>query len=302
MERSGGRHGGSREERSESGRPGTSTYYERAARRRALMGLRPGEAAGHQGPGEDRSSGVYGPGIGQVERRAVMHGQPWQGGWSARAREPAASGIPSEERKQPSDAPPAPAEARRWGDPPEGAQPTGEGEPLAGGPLPPLAPRPPVRRRPRWTREPMTAGEIMTVGVRTVLRPTSVREIAEIMRDENCGIVPVVDEDKKLVGVVTERDIVLRGHAEGKDVRELKADDVMTADCDCVTADEEITEVIELMGKKQVRRIPVVDRHDRLLGIISMSDIASRADYDEELQEALERISARRSFWSRLWS
>ena len=56
------------------------------------------------------------------------------------------------------------------------------------------------------------------------------------------------------------------------------------------------------MGRKQVRRLPVVDEQDRLMGIVSISDIAQKADYDEELQEALEKISSRRSFWSRLWS
>jgi CBS domain-containing protein len=56
-----------------------------------------------------------------------------------------------------------------------------------------------------------------------------------------------------------------------------------------------------LMGRKQVRRVPVVERDDRLVGIIAMADIATRADYDDELQEALDRISARRSFWSRFY-
>jgi CBS domain-containing protein len=55
------------------------------------------------------------------------------------------------------------------------------------------------------------------------------------------------------------------------------------------------------MGRRQVRRVPVVEQDDRLVGIISMADIATRADYDEELQRALDRISARRSFWSRLY-
>jgi len=56
------------------------------------------------------------------------------------------------------------------------------------------------------------------------------------------------------------------------------------------------------MGTKQIRRIPVVDRDDRLIGIISMGDIANRADYDEELQSAFEKVSGKRSFWSKLFT
>ena len=72
----------------------------------------------------------------------------------------------------------------------------------------------------------------------------------------------------------------------------------MTDDVSAVTEDEPLTSVLDLMGRKQIRRVPVVDRNDRLLGIISMADIAHRADYDEDLQDAFERISSRRSFWS----
>jgi CBS domain-containing protein len=155
-------------------------------------------------------------------------------------------------------------------------------------------------RRSRWQREPLTAREIMTRNVKTVLRNSSVKEIAQIMKEENIGIIPVVDEQRRLLGVVTDRDIVVRVLAENRNVTDLKADDIMTDDIDAVTPDEEIRDLIELMGQKQVRRVPVVDRDDRLLGIISISDIATRADYDEELQDALERISARRSFWTSL--
>jgi CBS domain-containing protein len=109
-----------------------------------------------------------------------------------------------------------------------------------------------------------------------------------------------VDENRKLLGVVTDRDIVLRTLGEGRNLSQVKVGDVMSDDVEAVTADEGLREVIELMGRKQIRRVPVVDRRDRLIGIISMADIANRADYDEALQATLERISSRRSFWS-LW-
>jgi CBS domain-containing protein len=129
-----------------------------------------------------------------------------------------------------------------------------------------------------------------------VTRQTSIREAAVVMRDENCGVVPVVDAAGRLEGILTDRDIVVRGLIDESTLRRIE--DVMTDDVSAVTEDEPLTSVLDLMGKRQIRRVPVVDRNDRLLGIISMADIANRADYDEDLQDAFERISSRRSFWS----
>lgn len=157
--------------------------------------------------------------------------------------------------------------------------------------------------RTRWEREPMMAREIMTTNVKSVMRTSSLQEIAQIMKSENCGIIPVVDESRRLVGVVTDRDIIVRGLAGERGATErMKAEDVMTSDVEAVTPDESVVDVIQLMGEKQVRRIPVVDQDDQLLGIISVGDLANRADYDVQLQDALEKISARRSFWNRLLS
>ena len=154
--------------------------------------------------------------------------------------------------------------------------------------------------RRRWQREPLTAREIMTRGVKTVRRDSPVREVAQLMKDEDCGVVPIVDDKGILVGIVTDRDLVIRAFTGGKTPDQLRAADVMTDDVECVQPDEDIHSIISLMGKRQIRRIPVVERDDRVIGIISMGDIANRADYDEELQEALDRISSKRSFWSRL--
>ena len=158
------------------------------------------------------------------------------------------------------------------------------------------------QRRGRWQREALRAREVMTKDVRTVTPDGSVREVAEIMKEENVGIVPVVDEQHRLVGLVTDRDIVIRTLAEGRDPTGVRAGEIMTDDIQGVTPDESLPDVTRLMGDKQIRRVPVVDRDDRLLGIISIGDVATRADYDEDLQDALEEISARRSFWSRIWS
>ena len=148
-----------------------------------------------------------------------------------------------------------------------------------------------------WQREPLAARDVMTRNPRTVTRQSAHREAATIMRDENCGVVPVVDSAGRLEGILTDRDIVVRGVAHDRAL-DLRIEDVMTDDVSAVTEDEPLTSVLDLMGRKQIRRVPVVDRDDRLLGIISMADIANRADYDEDLQDAFERISSRRSFWS----
>ncbi len=148
-----------------------------------------------------------------------------------------------------------------------------------------------------WQREPLAARDVMTRNPKTVTRQSSHREAASIMREENCGVVPVCDAAGRLEGILTDRDIVVRGVAN-ESFAQLQVQEVMTDDVSAVTEDEPLTSVLDLMGRKQIRRVPVVDRNDRLLGIISMADIANRADYDEDLQDAFERISSRRSFWS----
>jgi CBS domain-containing protein len=156
-------------------------------------------------------------------------------------------------------------------------------------------------RRGRWKREPVLARDIMTSSPASVRPEAGLREIARIMRDENTGIVPVCDANGTLLGVVTDRDIVMRTLASEESPMEATARDVMTDDVEAVTPDENLHDVVHLMGEHQVRRVPVVERGDRLVGIVSMADVAPRADYDEDLLDALEEISARRSFWSRMF-
>ncbi len=153
-----------------------------------------------------------------------------------------------------------------------------------------------------WEREPSEAQDIMTKNPRSVLPDSTLREVARIMHDEDTGIVPVSDANRRLVGLLTDRDMVVRTFDEERSWADIRVREVMTDDVHAVTADESVHDIIELMGKKQIRRVPVVDRNDRLIGMVSMADIANRADRDEELQHALDRISRRRTFWSRLWS
>jgi len=152
-----------------------------------------------------------------------------------------------------------------------------------------------------WRREALTVSDVMTKNVKTVSPEASARAIAEIMRQEDVGVVPVVRPDGRLFGLATDRDIVVRGLAQGKNLDECRAQDLATKDLEVASPDDELSEILDLMGRQQIRRVPVVDENDVLVGIVSLGDIANRADQHDDLQRALERISGRRSFWSRIW-
>jgi CBS domain-containing protein len=111
------------------------------------------------------------------------------------------------------------------------------------------------------------------------------------------GSVPVV-EDGKLVGIVTDRDIVVRSVADGRDASS-PVSDAMTTEIFSVRPDDFVFEAIRMMGDKQVRRIPVVDDNGVLAGIIAMADIALEMEDEREIAEALEEISSGSGFWNK---
>ena len=139
--------------------------------------------------------------------------------------------------------------------------------------------------------------EIMTKNVRTVTRDMLVREVAAIMRDGDMGAVPVTD-DGKLIGIVTDRDIVVRCIADGRDA-DTSVSDAMTTELFTVSPDDFVFEAIRLMGDKQVRRVPVVDDNGKLAGIIAMADVALETEDDREIAETLEEISSGAGYWGK---
>ena len=139
--------------------------------------------------------------------------------------------------------------------------------------------------------------EIMTTDVRTAARESTLREVGTMMRDGDMGAVPVVDNGK-LVGIVTDRDIVVRGVAESK-TADSPVGDVMTTELFTVSPDDFVFQAIRVMGDKQVRRMPVVDADGKLAGIIAMADVALQTEDEREIAETLEEISSGAGFWGK---
>lgn len=139
--------------------------------------------------------------------------------------------------------------------------------------------------------------EIMTSNVTTANREMTLQEVAVLLRDGDMGSLPVV-ESGKLVGIVTDRDIVVRAIAEGKDATG-KIGEVMTTEIFFVRPNDFVFEAIRLMGDKKIRRVPVVEETGELAGIISMADIALETEDEREIAEALEEISSGKAFWSK---
>ena len=122
---------------------------------------------------------------------------------------------------------------------------------------------------------------------------TTLVDAARLMKEENVGIVPVIEStgSRRLVGVVTDRDIAIRAVAEGRDGVTTSVGSVMTSDVRTTTADDSVDDVMKLMGSEQVRRIPVVDDRGVLVGIISQADIVLDAKDDKRAEKTVEQIS-----------
>lgn len=202
--------------------------------------------------------------------------------------------------------------------------------------------------RGRTSRSHVRCRDIMTRDVTVAARDATLEEVARMMRDEDTGVIPVVEREGdappqtgaaatgavsqeaaspvssvsagregfstetrrggaavhgngRLVGLITDRDIVVRALAEGRDARETRAEEIMTAEVHAAHPNDRVIDAIRKMGDKQVRRIPIVDRDGVLRGIISMADVALETNDDRELAEALEEISSGHSFWNRIF-
>jgi len=138
-----------------------------------------------------------------------------------------------------------------------------------------------------------TCEEIMTPNPICCLPIDDVRKVAEIMLRENLGPIPVIDNDqtRKLVGILTDRDLVLKVIAEGRDPEKTKVETVMTRKVVSCRADDDVQKAIDSMSAHQIRRVIVVDEVNKILGIISQADVATRVYQPQKTAELVKEIS-----------
>jgi len=141
--------------------------------------------------------------------------------------------------------------------------------------------------------------EIMTGNVLTTTGEMSLKDAAQMMKDGDIGVLPVVErETNKLVGIVTDRDIVVRAVAVGKSADATVAE-AMTTELYTAKPDDYAFDAIRTMGERQVRRIPIIDEAGILQGIVSMADVALEMEDEREIAETLEEISSGTAFWKK---
>ena len=139
----------------------------------------------------------------------------------------------------------------------------------------------------------MKAKDIMTKNPKCVTPETSVREAARLMKQEDVGVLPVVERDgsDRLVGIVTDRDIAIRHVAEGHDSSSCPVREAMTSSVRTAREDDDVNDVMDVMGKEQIRRIPVINERGALIGIVAQADIVREARDDKRAERTIERIS-----------
>ncbi len=131
--------------------------------------------------------------------------------------------------------------------------------------------------------------ELMTSNPKTIESSATVVDAAKLMRDEDTGIIPIVEADR-LVGTITDRDIAIRVVAEGKDPQTTTVGEIASRDLVTVDPQQDLDEALRLMAQHQVRRLPVVEEDGKLVGILAQADIAREAT-PEQTGRVVEEIS-----------
>jgi CBS domain-containing protein len=135
----------------------------------------------------------------------------------------------------------------------------------------------------------MKVRDVMTSSVDWVTPDTSVVEVAQLMKKDDVGSIPIC-KDNSLIGMITDRDIVLKVVAAGGNIRNISAKDIMSTDIISVSADQDVHEAANLMSKYQVRRLPVLEK-GKLMGILAIGDLAIEKIHINEAGDALSDIS-----------
>jgi len=137
----------------------------------------------------------------------------------------------------------------------------------------------------------MQVKEVMTRGVECTRPSASLQEAAAKMKSLEVGVLPVCGEDDRLAGMITDRDITVRSSAEGESPTDIKVADVMTPGLVYCFEDQDIQEAGRLMQEKQIRRLVVLDRNKRLVGIVALGDLAVKSEAEGVAGKTLEEVS-----------
>ncbi len=136
----------------------------------------------------------------------------------------------------------------------------------------------------------MDVRSVMTATPAFCTADTPLPDVAKMMSDNDCGLIPVVDATNAPIGVVTDRDIAMRVVAQGRDVKSSRAADCMTTPVVTISDDSSLIECCDAMETHQVRRVPVVDTAGRLCGIVSLADVAL-SGRDQKTAEVVKHVS-----------
>lgn len=135
--------------------------------------------------------------------------------------------------------------------------------------------------------------DVMTENPVSASPEDTVMQVAQLMKREDIGPIPIVDNEqsRKLVGIVTDRDLALKVVAEGRDPNTTKVEEVMTRKLVTCRAEDNVETAMNAMAQYQLRRIPVVDPAMKLVGIIAQADVATRVDQPQKTAEIVKEIS-----------
>ena len=135
--------------------------------------------------------------------------------------------------------------------------------------------------------------EVMTKNLVCCLPNDMVAKVAQLMKRKDIGPVPIIENEqtKKLVGIVTDRDLALKIVAEGRDAKSTKAEEVMTRKVVTCRGEDDVQKALDAMSEHQLRRIPVVDNDNKIVGIIAQADVATRVDQPAKTAEVVKDIS-----------
>jgi CBS domain-containing protein len=136
----------------------------------------------------------------------------------------------------------------------------------------------------------MQVKEVMTRNPETASPGVPIREVAEKMQSLNVGIIPIC-EGPRIVGVVTDRDVTIRATAHGRDTNTTPIREIMSSDLVCCYEDDDLEKCTRLMEERRIRRIPVLDRQEQLVGIVALVDLAVRGEAKETAGEVLTEVS-----------